>query len=190
MTTSSKAIVLSLGLVCALFAVTWSATPAAARDVSFTLYVSDSDGWGEQPTSLSNPGPWLTVDEGDNVTLQLNATEGQDHRWFIDYDNDASRASNEPRSPPFHEGDASISWNFTANRNGTYVYRSQGQIEMWGLITIRPAGSSPLDLGPGGGNLLIVGAAIAIFLGVLAVAIVMGRRRRTPPPPPEEPREE
>lgn len=186
MATPSKTIVLSVSLVCALLASTLSATPAAAKDVRFTLYGSLAGGWGFTNNSLEWPGPHLTVDEGDNVTFNLTSVDGLDHNWYIDYDGDANDDGNEPDSPDFT---GTLEWNFTASQNGTYGYRSRFSADeprMWGLITVRPAGSStPTDLTPGVNTLVLVGAAVAIFLAVIAVAIVMGRRRQPPAAPPE-----
>ena len=186
MPTPSKAIVLSMSLVCALLASTLSATPAAAADVRFTLYGSQADGWGFTNSSLSWPGPHLTVDEGDNVTFNLTSSDGLTHNWYIDYNGNANDDGNEPDSDDFSE---SVEWNFTASQNGTYAYRSRfgaDEPRMWGLITVRAAGSSTPPLTPGANTLILVGAAIAIFLAVIAVAVVMGRRRQPPAPPPPE----
>jgi len=187
MATPSKAVVLSVSLACALLASTFSATPAAAKDVRFTLYGSQADGWGFTNTSLEWPGPHLTVDEGDNVTFNLTSADGLVHNWYIDYDGDANDDGNEPDSPDFT---GTVEWNFTASQNGTYLYRSRfgaDEPRMWGLIMVRPAGSTPPNLTPGVNTLVLAGAAVAIFLAVIAVAVVMGRRRQPPaPPPPQE----
>jgi FtsP/CotA-like multicopper oxidase with cupredoxin domain len=189
MATPSKAIVLSVSLACALLATTFSAAPAAAKDVRFTLYGSQTGGWGSANNSLAWPGPHLTVDEGDNVTFNLTSVDGLVHNWYIDYDGDSNDDGNEPDSPDFT---GTVEWNFTASQNGTYAYRSRfgaDEPRMWGLITVRPAGSSPppTDLTPGSNTLVIVGAALALVVAVIAIAVVMGRRRQppAPPPPPE-----
>ncbi len=154
---------------------------AAAADVGFTLYGDATNGWRTPGTSFSNPGPSLAVDEGDNVTLVLNATDGVNHNWYIDYDNDSSDDGAEPNSPVFR--DAEISWNFTADRNGTYVYRDKFHPDtMTGVITVRAA-TSPPPTTPGGNPanpFLAVAGVVAAFLAVLVVLVLLSRRKPTP----------
>lgn len=174
-----------LALIGAIVLSAFGAQPAAAADRSFTLYVSDTEGWGVTNTSLSIPGPRLTVDEGDNVTLRLNATAGDNHRWFIDYDNDATDDGNEPNSPAFNEGDAAITWNFTASRNGTFVYRSRNHESMWGLIDVLAPGATPESPSVTSDNTgAIVAGAAVLAIGAFVAGTMIGRRMRTPPPPP------
>ena len=165
-----------------------SATPAAAAERQFALFGSRTAGWGVTNTSLQTPGPDLLVDEGDNVTLILNATDGRTHNWYIDYDNDTRADANEPTSPDFPDGQGvAVTWNFTADRNGTFIYRSdaapQDEAAMWGNITIRSAGAPPTPTPSDSGTvvLLAAGVVVAIVVGLLLVAMV--RRKQAPPPP-------
>jgi FtsP/CotA-like multicopper oxidase with cupredoxin domain len=189
---SSKTTVLVVALALGLLASVLSATPATAADRTFTLFGSRAGGWGFSNTSLTSPGPHLEVVLGDNVTLILTSADQFSHDWFIDYDNDGSDDANEPGSPGTFS-DTPESWNFTATRNGTYVYQSeQGSDEerMWGLITIHPPGASLPGSGgpPDATTLAIVGLIIAV-VAVVALYMLFGRkmgRPRAPPPPPEE----
>jgi FtsP/CotA-like multicopper oxidase with cupredoxin domain len=187
-----KRFVVAVALACALLASTILSAPAAAGIPTITLFGSRPAGWGLSNTSLTSPGPPLVVDQGDNVTLILNATDQRTHTWYIDYNNDSTRNTGEPLSPSFPAGGAggpAVKWNFTADKNGTFRYRStRGQDGMmWGNITIRPAGSGGPFLGLNTSVLILVGIA-AVIIAVLALAAWSWRRTKEPPlpPPPEE----
>lgn len=179
-----RRLTLAVAIAIALSAVGAFATPASARDVTFRLYVSSTEGWGYTNTSLAIPGPTLAVLPRDNVTLILNATSGIGHRWYLDYDNDAVRDANEPQSPTFSAGGAEISWNFTADRNGTFVYRSRVAPSMWGLMTVGVPGAGPVAPSEAA-NLILVGLVAALV--AFTVGLVIGRRVRMAPPPPPPP---
>jgi len=175
----------SLGLIgalaLALVLPSFVGTPAAAaRNINYTLYGSSADGWGFASTNLQIPGPTITVVQGDNVTLFLNSVDSARHNWFIDYDNDSRRDANEPRSPNFQT--VEVKWNFTANQNGTFVYRSQfDAASMYGTLVVGPPGSGPLS--DASGTLIAVGVIVLIVVAV-GVAVMMWRQTRVPPPPP------
>ena len=150
--------------------------PAQAADRNFTLFGSETEGWGLTNLTMSNPGPAITVDLGDNVTLVLNSTDGPNHNWFVDYDSDGSDDPTEPNSPNFQS--TQITWNFTADRAGTFMYRCKFHpTTMEGTIVIRE--SSP----PGGGagasdnTALIVGGVIVAAIAVLGLAYFMMKRK-------------
>lgn len=188
------AFVVALGIAAALLGLSAFSTPAAAaNDVSFTLYGSRAGGWGLTNTSLTSPGPPLTVHVGDNVTLNLTSVDGIAHRWFIDYNGNNVSNGGEPTSPNFGTG---VLWNFTvSNVTGTYHYRSDRTAgpgddiaTMWGNITIMAAGTTPPLLG-GENTVLIVVGVIVIIVAVIAFAAFFWRRMGkpgTPPPPPEQ----
>lgn len=77
------AALLSASLLGALVLV--SSPPVRADAVSFTLYGRAIGGWGTSPGGETNPGPTLTVTQGDEVTARLIAEDGFDHGLFIDY---------------------------------------------------------------------------------------------------------
>jgi hypothetical protein len=171
-------------LVSAVFALAgalaWT-PPAAAANVSFTLYADNNNGWGLTASSLRTPGPPLAVDLGDNVTLVLRSTDGNNYRWYLDYNNDSNRNTNEPRSPQF--GGTAVTWNFTADRAGTFRYRAQNAPSlMWGNLTVRNATSPPPGT-PGttfriDPSLLIVVGIVVAFIGTLVVAGMVARRKQ------------
>jgi len=143
--------------------------PARAADRTFALVVNDVEGWGASWDSLTNPGPALAVEPGDNVTLLLNATDGSaNHRWFIDYDNDRNEDADEPSSPNF-SGPTQVSWNFTADRNGTFLYRDRFHTNLTGTIEIGVAGR------PADNSLLLVAILVAAVAGVLVLFVLRDR---------------
>ncbi len=168
------------GVVLAV-AASLAGTPAAsAADRTFTLYGDQNQGWRLPGGSFGNPGPALVVDAGDNVTLVLNATDGVNHNWFVDYNNDTGDDGAEPNSPVFR--DAQISWNFTANRNGTFAYRDKFHPDaMMGWITVRQATSPPATPGGNPGNpFLAVAGIVVAFLAILLALYFLTRRKPAP----------
>src|SRR5438046_72692 len=100
----------------ALAACLGSAQPAAAADRTIVLFGDDNaPGWGPDLGNITNPGPTLTVDLGDNVTLMLTGADNTNLRWYIDYDDDSTHDANEPRSPQFRNTPTPVQWNFTAD---------------------------------------------------------------------------
>src|SRR5712691_459579 len=175
------AFVVALGIAAALLATSAFSTPAAAaNNISITLFGSRLGGWGYTNTSLTTPGPLLTVHVGDNVTLNLTANDTFTHRWFIDYNGNNVSSGSEPTSPNFG---TALLWNFTvSNVTGTYRYRSDRTAgpgddlaNMWGNITILPAGTTPPPLG-GENTDLIVAGVIVIIVAVIAFAAFFWRR--------------
>src|SRR5207249_2425093 len=91
------AFVVALGIAAALLGVSAFSTPAAAaNNVPISLYGSRAAGWGETNTTLTAPGPPLTVHVGDNVTLNLTSVDGVTHRWCIDYNNNSACGGSAP----------------------------------------------------------------------------------------------
>ncbi len=160
--------------------------PANAANRMFTLFGDDNaPGWGLDPGNITNPGPLLDVDLGDNVTLMLTGADGTNLRWYIDYNNNSNDDGGEPRSPTFDDNPAPVQWNFTANREGTFTYRSVNfEAEMTGTITIRNVTSPP----PGPGTpftldtslMIVIGITVG-FVAVLLLASVFAKRKREQP---------
>lgn len=174
--------ILLLSLVLAIIAAVLVPTaPVRAADRSFTLIGDNVGGWGSSVSNIDNPGPTLNVDQGDSLTLTLNATDGEPHTWFIDYDGDSVVDTGEPTSAQF-EGDTPITYTFTASRAGTFTYRcSFHPATMTGTINV----AAP----PSGDNtLLIVGGVVVAVVIVAATAVVMMRRKpKQPAQPPSQP---
>ncbi|HYU05852.1 MAG TPA: hypothetical protein VEM77_01560 [Thermoplasmata archaeon] len=189
MSYAHKTLVFLVSLVCGLAAVSFAAPHVAAADVNISLFGSRAEGWGFTNTSITSPGPALTVHVGDNVTLNLTANDTFAHRWFIDYNGNNVSSGTEPTSPIFG---TAVLWNFTvSNVTGTYRYRSDRTAgagddlsTMWGNITILAAEGPGLF---GGDNtVLVIVGSIVIVVAVLVFATYFWRRMKTPPPPPEK----
>ncbi len=74
-----------------------------ARAATFTLYGSalSPSGWGFSPSTITNPGPTLTVSQGETVTLNLFSADGAPHTWCIDYDDSIDCGAGENESLQF-----------------------------------------------------------------------------------------
>src|SRR5467141_342504 len=82
MPTSDRRILVAATLAVLLLGAVEIAVPVAgARDLPIRLYGSRTTGWGITNTSLSVPGPSLSVEVGDNVTLNLTSFDGNRHNW-------------------------------------------------------------------------------------------------------------
>ena len=160
------------------------AIPATATASPTYLYANRSTGWGFTNTSLTSPGPSLEVEVGEHVTLNLTSVDGRNHNWFIDYNNNSIVDANESYSDSgtFR---GNLQYNFTVgDQTGTFVYRSRfnGDGNLWGDITVRPAGFFGGLLG----NPLLFAGIVAGIVAIVAVAIWARRRRRPPDEPPAE----
>ncbi len=98
--------------------------PVRADVESFTLYGGVTTGWGFTSTSLTNPGPTITVTQGDTVALTLHSVDTPTviHDWFIDYNNNLAADTGEPKASDF-SGTTPGTFSFTADRVGTFTYR-------------------------------------------------------------------
>jgi FtsP/CotA-like multicopper oxidase with cupredoxin domain len=95
------------------------------------------------------PGPVLTVDEGDTVTINVtNALPGTRTMTFeipgVDFDPGPTNAAS----------NVTVTRTFTANRPGTYLYQSSGDagrqeaMGLYGALIVRPAGAPNQAYGP------------------------------------------
>jgi hypothetical protein len=110
-----------------------------AATVAFTLYGSaggifqPSQGWGFASDSITTPGPAISVDQYDNVSLTLVSQDGLPHQFFVDYNNNSLIDVNEPSSQVFT---SSTFFSFNASRSGTFTYRcSVHPSMMYGTFT-------------------------------------------------------
>src|SRR2546428_665496 len=61
--------------------------PHPASAASFTLYGSFTPGgWGTTSSMITQPGPTLTVQPGDSVSLTLFSADSRTHRFCVDYE--------------------------------------------------------------------------------------------------------
>jgi len=162
MTTATKvALAFVIGAM-ALGLVSLTAVPAKAASVPYNLYGSLTSGWGLTSTSETNPGPMLSANAGDTVTITLHSTDGFAHKLLIDYNGNGVADPGEPLSAQFT---TTTTLTFVANQAGTFQYLCtiHGSA-MVGTFTVQGTGTpAPSD---NSGTLLIVG----IILGVVVVA--------------------
>lgn len=155
---------------------------------TFVLYGSAAAGWGTSPTDLHNPGPNLTVTQGQTVTFELVSQDGQEHTFFIDLNRNGAANVGEPQSPAF--GGTShpsvIDWSWTVNVTaGNYTYLCAiHTTAMQGTLTV--LSSAPPPVPPPDYS---VYAAIIVVVAIAAVvaAVAIRRRTRSPPLEPQPP---
>ncbi len=115
---------------------------SGGRPRNYTLYGDAFDGWGADAENITDPGPTLIVNTGDNVTLTLIGNDTAPHNWFIDYDDDLAPSPGEPSSIDFQG--TTVEFNFIPDRPGIWTYRCRVHpTTMTGLIEIRSANGGP-----------------------------------------------
>ncbi len=116
-------------------------TPPSVRPsaiVSFSLYGSASGGWGFTASTLTSPGPTLTVNQDDLVHLRLEGVDNAPHNFYVDYNGNQAPDGTEPKSPDFRGTTGPIDWSFTADSGGTFSYFCDyHQGSMYGTIIIQ-----------------------------------------------------
>ncbi len=113
---------------------------AAVRDIS--LFGHFSQGWGFTSTGMTTPGPTITVDQDDLVSLTLTGMDGITHNFFVDYDGNTNPSVGEPKSPDFT---GTTNYDFTADTVGAFTYYCQyHKLVMHGTFIV----TSLLDTSP------------------------------------------
>jgi len=92
--------------------------PRAA--VTITLYGDTNQGWGFTTTDITTPGPTITVNQSDSVTINLYSVSGK-HNWFADYNGNGQPDAGEPISPDFDTGTPGTI-TFDATTAGSFTY--------------------------------------------------------------------
>ncbi len=166
----SMALALVLAVVAMGF-VSLAATPSRAASDSISLYGSATSGWGTSSSSESNPGPTLTVAQGDSVTVSLTSTDGLQHQFFIDLNGNGVFDAGEPESAVFS---STTSFTFTASQAGTFTYYCliHPTVMKGSFIVQGSTSSSP----PSGNAILYVGIVLVIVVVVGVAALAMRRK--------------
>jgi len=139
----------------------------AATTRYFTLYGAATQGWGFTNTSISSPGPPITVEQGDTVNVTLISYDGAPHQFFVSYTNALSPSSGDPESAVFS---GTTNFQFVAtNTTGTYTYRCAIHPSvMYGSFKVVQTGTIP-EFQP---------MAMLVLL-LLSAGIVVSIRRKT-----------
>ena len=129
-----------VGLAAVLLLTTISLfAPAPVSGADFTLYGAAGAGWGFTPTTISSPGPTLTVTQGEMVHLSLFSADGAPHSWCIDYSGNNACEAGENESAVFSSMTIPASHMFiVTGAPGTYNYVCgvHGGLVMNGLFRI------------------------------------------------------
>jgi len=178
----------AIGLAIAAFAVSSPmavrGTPIGetpAKAVSITLYGSFAApaGWGWAATNITEPGPTLTVHQGDVITFHLFAHDAMSHQLVIDLNNNQAKDPGEPASAMFSNATVATDFTFTASTAGTFDYFCgvHGYAAQHGSLVVQSTGG-------GGGTsvgidstLLIGGVVIIVAIVAVVAAIVMRRKK-------------
>lgn len=94
--------------------------PSPSLAVTFTLYGSATQGWGDSPSNMTTPGPTLTAYLNQSVTMVLYSADGGDHEWFLDLNGNGVVDAGEPDSGPFN---GTTAFGFVPFILGIMVYR-------------------------------------------------------------------
>jgi FtsP/CotA-like multicopper oxidase with cupredoxin domain len=116
--------VLLLALFVTTFVVAAEVQSVHAAVQDFHLYGYSTVGWGFSSSSMTSPGPTITVNEGDVVNLTLtNADDiyASPHQFLLSYHNGSTLQLGDVESPQFAGGET-IVFSFTANVSGTFTY--------------------------------------------------------------------
>ena len=121
-------------------------TPAVSQ-VSVTIYAGSRSGgglgFGNSSTTIQSPGPTLTFEVGDNVTLTLiNAAPSTSHNWAMVDAQSATANVVFGAQVNMISGGGTGSVTFTPTQSGNYYYICQvpGHFAagMWGNVIVTP----------------------------------------------------
>lgn len=155
---------------------------------TFVLYGSGTtpgNGWGLTSTSITYPGPTLSVNQGATVSIDLFSADGQAHTFYVDFANSGSTSGNTV-SQQFN-GTQVVRFTFAAASAGNFTYACgiHGASVMKGTLHVAGTGGSTTTTpGP---DYTVYAAAIVIIAVVAIVAAVLLRRKPKAPPmqPPQ-----
>ena len=157
--------------------------PHPAKAVTITLYASFTApvGWGRGPNNITEPGPTLTVQQGDVITFQLFSNDTMPHQLIIDVDNSHSNSTGDGWSYQFSSKTTAATFTYTASTAGTFAYfcNYHGYDAQHGTFVVNAAASPPAaDY-----TLLIVGGVVVVVVIVGVAAAAMRMRKKKPGPP-------
>jgi FtsP/CotA-like multicopper oxidase with cupredoxin domain len=116
-------IIIALVSFAGILTLSFEARPVKASTTwNYTLYgrgIGSPVGWGFTNDSISNPGPAISVNQGDVVNLTLITLDGAAHHFVVDYNGNDAADVGEPDSGIFT---GTTHFQFTADLNGTFSY--------------------------------------------------------------------
>lgn len=113
-----------------------------AASVAIALSGSHLTGWGLTKASESIPGPTITVNQNDVVTLSLTSTDGFPHQFLLDYNGNGIADPGEPVSAFFS---STTTLTFTASVAGSFPYIcTVHPSAMFGTWTVGAANTPPV----------------------------------------------
>src|SRR5438093_12227866 len=86
-------------------------TAPSAQTIMITLYASmgNPSGWGLGPVNITNPGPTLTVNQGDTIMFHRFSADGATHMLVIDLDGSGTRSPGDAVSEAFNASGTAFS---------------------------------------------------------------------------------
>jgi len=157
-------IILAMFLIGALSAASTAPRVNAATVRHFSLFGEFFAGWNG-----TNPGPTITVEQGDTVNMTLWSADGILHIFSVSYQNVTFLQAGDPESPSF--GSTPIVFTFVATTTvGTYLYYCViHTTAMEGLFKVVPTGSIPE---------FAAVLVLPLFMALTLIAAVLFKRKR------------
>ena len=158
-------VALGLAVVAAAFSAplsqaTSSVRPSPTSAVTISLYGSFSGpaGWGWTPNNITEPGPTLTVRQGDVITFHLFANDSMTHQLIIDLDNSHTNNTGDAFSVPFSSKTTATIFTYTANTVGTFAYfcNIHTYNAQRGVLVVNGPPTAPRSLAAAAGNAQVV----------------------------------
>src|SRR5467141_127913 len=154
-------VVLALAVAAAVFAAPLSRAapsvgPSPAGAVTIPLYGSFAApaGWGWTANNITEPGPTLTVRQGDVITFQLFSNDTMLHQLIIDLDNSHNQTPGDQLSVAFSSKTTATVFTYTASTVGTFAYfcNIHGYNAQHGQLVVNGLPSAPSGLAAAAGN--------------------------------------
>ena len=156
--------------------------PGPAKAVSITLYGSFAapTGWGWAATNITEPGPTLTVQQGDVITFHLFAHDATGHILVIDLNNNQVQDAPDQASAMFSSATAATDFTFTASTAGTFNYFCgvHGFAAQHGSLVVQSTGGGGGGTSGGIDTTLLIGGVVIIVAIVAVVAAIVMRRKK------------
>ncbi len=156
-------------------------TPSAARTITLYGSFNAPAGWGWTANNITEPGPTLTVNQGDVLTFHLFSNDTMTHQLIIDLDNSHSNTTGDAYSAQFSSKTTATVFVYTANQAGTFDYfcNIHGYAAQHGSLVVQATGGGGTPPPASDNTVLIIGSVI-IVVAIVAVAAAMMMRRKKP----------